>query len=149
MECMPTLSKMVMQKLVIVIGIVMFLKKEIHYVLLENKNVIVKTCTGKHILLTQNQVKRYVLRPRTGHVENVCYLTKRKYQTLEGENIILRKAKEDDLDSIWKNVWIDKSIADNMLWEVTTTLEDAKLRLKRTINYQKINYALHRKSLSL
>ena len=45
----------------------MFLKKEIHYVLLENKNVIVKTCTGKHILLTQNQVKRYVLRPRTGH----------------------------------------------------------------------------------
>ena len=38
--------------ILIVIGIVMFLKKEIHYVLLENKNVIVKTCTGKHILLT-------------------------------------------------------------------------------------------------
>lgn len=86
-------------------------------------------------------IKPYNMFPRTYHVENVCYLTKRKYQTLEGENIILRKAKEDDLDSIWKNVWVDKSIADNMLWEITTTLEDAKLRLKRTINYQKINYA--------
>ncbi len=62
-------------------------------------------------------------------------------EKLETENLILRKAKEDDLDYIWNNVWSDSSIADNMLWPVTKTREEAKSRLDRTINYQAENYA--------
>ncbi len=60
---------------------------------------------------------------------------------LETKNLILRKAKESDLDSIWNNIWIDEEIANNMLWEVTKTKELAIERLNRTINYQKDNYA--------
>ena len=63
------------------------------------------------------------------------------YKIIETERLILRKAKDTDLEYIWKNVWNNQSIADNMLWEVTKTIDDAKSRLERTINYQKDNYA--------
>lgn len=56
------------------------------------------------------------------------------------ENLILRKAKKTDLDSIWHNVWEDESIAENMLWKPTKRLEDAVSRLERTIKYQAKNY---------
>lgn len=59
-----------------------------------------------------------------------------KLMYLETEHLILRKARLDDLDSIWHNVWEDASIAEKMLWKTTTTLEDATDRIKRTINYQ-------------
>ena len=79
--------------------------------------------------------------PKTYHVENLCYLKIRKYQRLEGENIVLRKAVKEDLETIWNNVWSDKTIADNMLWEITKTKEDAEVRMKRTLNFQKVHYA--------
>ena len=60
---------------------------------------------------------------------------------LETNNLILRKAKEDDLEKIWNNVWKDKKIADNMLWEPTETKEEAIARMKRTIEYQSKSYA--------
>lgn len=60
---------------------------------------------------------------------------------LETDNLILRKAKEDDLEKIWNNVWKDKKIADNMLWEPTETREEAVKRMKRTIEYQSKSYA--------
>lgn len=60
---------------------------------------------------------------------------------IETEHLILRKAKEEDITYIWKNVWSDKDIADNMLWEVTKTLEDAQIRMKKTIKYHNDNYA--------
>lgn len=60
---------------------------------------------------------------------------------LETDNLILRKARLEDCNLIWKNVWSDKSIADNMLWEVTKTLEEAQIRIKKTINYQSTKYA--------
>ena len=56
-------------------------------------------------------------------------------------NLVLRKAKRTDLYSIWHNVWEDETIANNMLWESTKRLEDAVLRLERTIKYQAKNYA--------
>ena len=62
-------------------------------------------------------------------------------QELITENLILRKAKKDDLQFIWKNVWQDEEIAKNMLWKTTKTDEEAKIRLERTINYQQENYA--------
>ena len=57
------------------------------------------------------------------------------------KNLILRKANINDLDSIYNNVWKDKSIADNMLWKVINTKEEARDRIKKIINYQKDNYA--------
>ena len=60
---------------------------------------------------------------------------------LETPNLLLRKAKLSDLDSICNNIWIDEEIANNMLWETTKTKEFAIERLNRTINYQKDNYA--------
>lgn len=62
-------------------------------------------------------------------------------ERIETKNLILRKAKVDDLEYIWKNVWSDSSIAENMLWPVTKTKEEAKERLDRTIKYQSENYA--------
>lgn len=63
------------------------------------------------------------------------------YQELITENLILRKAKKDDLQLIWKNVWQDEEIAKNMLWKTTKTEEEAKIRLEKTINFQQENYA--------
>lgn len=57
------------------------------------------------------------------------------------KNLVLRKARETDLDKIWNNVWRDEKIAENMLWEPTLNIDDVTLRLKRTIKYQKDNYA--------
>lgn len=60
-----------------------------------------------------------------------------EFKELKTEHLILRKAKESDLNNIFNNVWSDKRIADNMLWEVTDSIEEAKNRLERTIAYQK------------
>lgn len=62
-------------------------------------------------------------------------------QELFTENLILRKAKEDDLMAIWNNIWKNEEIAKNMLWQTTKTEQEARNRLERTINYQKDNYA--------
>ena len=62
-------------------------------------------------------------------------------QELFTENLKLRKAKKDDLQLIWKNVWQDEEIAKNMLWEVTKTEEKAHIRLEKTITYM-INESL-------
>ena len=64
-----------------------------------------------------------------------------KIDYLETEHLILRKAKESDLEAIWNNIWKDKNISDNMLWPVTPTLEEAKERLRKTMNYQSEHYA--------
>lgn len=57
---------------------------------------------------------------------------------IETEHLILRKARPDDLDKIWKNVWSDESIAKYMLWIPTKTREEAEERMNRTIHYQGI-----------
>ena len=62
-------------------------------------------------------------------------------QQLITPNLVLRKARDGDLDSIWQNVWSDGRIAGTMLWKVTETREDAVQRLERTKNYQASNDA--------
>lgn len=49
------------------------------------------------------------------------------------EKIILRKAKLEDLDSMWKNIWQDKELSNFMLWKPVENLEEAKIRLQKTI----------------
>lgn len=55
---------------------------------------------------------------------------------LETEHLSLRKAKESDLEAIYRNVWSDTHLAENMLWKPTETLPEAKERMQRTIAYQ-------------
>jgi RimJ/RimL family protein N-acetyltransferase len=63
------------------------------------------------------------------------------YDILIGKNIILRKAKENDYLSMLNNVWGDKEVYKWMLYTPTKTIPEAKDRLKRSIEYQKNNYA--------
>ena len=60
---------------------------------------------------------------------------------LETKHLILRKAREEDVEAIWKNIWSVPNIAKTMLWPVTPTLEDAKERMRKTIHYQSENNA--------
>lgn len=63
------------------------------------------------------------------------------YDYIETDRLILRKARLDDLDDIYNNIWSREEIAKYMLWETTKNLEDAKIRMDKTINYQSKNYA--------
>lgn len=57
------------------------------------------------------------------------------------KNLILRKARKEDLEDIYNNVWCDENLANNMLWKVNSNIQEAKERLEKTIEYQKDNYA--------
>lgn len=63
------------------------------------------------------------------------------YDLLIGKNIILRKAKNDDYKSMLNNVWGDEEVYKWMLYTPTKTIEDAKERLKRSIEFQRNHYA--------
>ena len=63
------------------------------------------------------------------------------YETLEGEHIILRKAKESDWQSMLANVWGDEAVYRWMLFQPTLTEAEARDRCARSMNYQKENYA--------
>ena len=63
------------------------------------------------------------------------------YDLLVGDNIILRKAKEDDYISMLEEVWGDPEVYRWMLYTPTFSLEDAKDRLKRSMEYQKDHFA--------
>ena len=59
------------------------------------------------------------------------------------KKVILRKAQEKDLDSMWNKVWQDKELAKYMLWKPVENYEEAKIRLEKTIEYQKSNLAFY------
>ena len=63
------------------------------------------------------------------------------YEVLEGRNIRLRKAREDDHLSMLKHVWGDEAVYRWMLYRPTTTEEDALDRCRRSMDYQKEHYA--------
>ena len=54
-------------------------------------------------------------------------------ERLETPRLVLRKARPDDLEAIWRNVWSDDAIARNMLWRPTHSREAAVDRLARTM----------------
>lgn len=60
---------------------------------------------------------------------------------IEGKNIIFRKATQDDLDSIFQNVWSDENIYKYLFIKPALTKEEAKEKLDRTITFQKENLA--------
>ena len=56
-------------------------------------------------------------------------------ERLETPRLTLRKARPEDLEAIWRNVWSDDALAANMLWQPTHTREAAVARLERTLAF--------------
>ena len=63
------------------------------------------------------------------------------YNTLINENIVLRKAKYEDYESMLKNVWSDEKIYEWMFFTPTLTEEGAIARVKRSVEYHKNHYS--------
>ena len=60
---------------------------------------------------------------------------------IEGEHIVLRKARFSDYESMLKNIWSDEDIYKWMLFKPTFTKDEAIDRINRTINFQRDHYA--------
>ena len=60
---------------------------------------------------------------------------------IEGNNIVLRKAKFDDYNAMLKNVWGNEDVYQWMLFKPTFTIDEAIDRINRSIIFQKDNYA--------
>ena len=58
---------------------------------------------------------------------------------IETKDLILKKAKEEDWEKIYKNLWCHKESAKYMLWDVTTSEVEAIDRMQRTVAFQKVN----------
>lgn len=56
---------------------------------------------------------------------------------LEGENIVLQKARYEDWKDMLQNLWKYPESARYMLWEPTLTEAEARMRINRTIEFQK------------
>ena len=55
---------------------------------------------------------------------------------METDDIVLRKAKFADWESMYKNVWSRPETTKYMQWQITKTEDSAKERIKKTIAYQ-------------
>ena len=56
---------------------------------------------------------------------------------LETKDLIIDKAKYSDWEAMYKNVWSRPESAKYMMWSVTTSEDDAKVRILKTIEFQK------------
>lgn len=56
---------------------------------------------------------------------------------IETKDLILDKAKFSDWEGMYHNVWSHPESAKYMLWKVTTSESDARVRIQKTIEYQK------------
>lgn len=67
---------------------------------------------------------------------------------LETPDLILDKAKFSDWEGLYRNVWSRPESAKHMLWNLTTSEEDARIRIQKTIEYQKSHesYTIYEKS---
>lgn len=64
-----------------------------------------------------------------------------KYDEIITDRLIIRKARIEDLDDIYNNIWSDEDISSTMLWKVSKNIEEAKVRLERTVYFQKNSYS--------
>ena len=63
--------------------------------------------------------------------------------SLETQDLIMKKARQEDWRDMYRNLWSHEESARYMLWEVTTSEEEAVERMKRTISFeQKEKYTL-------
>ena len=67
---------------------------------------------------------------------------------IETESLILDKAKFSDWKEMYRNVWSQPESARYMLWNITASEEEAKIRIAKTIAFQKEHdtYLVYEKS---
>ena len=67
---------------------------------------------------------------------------------IETHSLIIDKAKFSDWKDMYENVWSQPESAKYMLWNVTTDEEAAKIRIMKTIEFQKTHdtYLVYEKS---
>ena len=67
---------------------------------------------------------------------------------IETESLILDKAKFSDWKEMYCNVWSRAESAKYMAWNLTTSEENAKIRIMKTIEFQKEHdtYVVYEKS---
>lgn len=58
---------------------------------------------------------------------------------IETRDLLLKQAVFDDWKDMYENVWSRRETAKYMLWNVTTSEEDARNRMERTLAYQSRN----------
>lgn len=56
---------------------------------------------------------------------------------IETKDLVLDKAKFSDWEKMLENVWSHPESAKYMMWNITTNEEDAKIRIEKTIEFQK------------
>lgn len=56
---------------------------------------------------------------------------------IETKDLILDKAKFSDWEEMYRNVWSQPECAKYMLWNITESEDDAKIRIQKTIDFQK------------
>lgn len=56
---------------------------------------------------------------------------------IETKDLIIDKAKFSDWEDMYKNVWSQPECAKYMMWRLTESEEDAKIRIQKTIEFQK------------
>lgn len=56
---------------------------------------------------------------------------------IETRDLIIDKAKLEDWEDMYRNVWSRRECARYMMWRVTENEEDAKIRIGKTIEFQK------------
>lgn len=68
---------------------------------------------------------------------------------IETESLILDKAKFSDWKEMYRNVWSQPESARYMAWSITTSEEAAKIRIVKTIAFQKEHdtYVVYEKSI--
>lgn len=67
---------------------------------------------------------------------------------IETDSLILDKAKFSDWEEMYRNVWSQPESVKYMAWNITETEEDAKIRILKTISFQKEHdtYLVYEKS---
>lgn len=91
-------------------------------------------CGFKHYKLSKHETRYKMIKDCwISILENTNYIN--------GNNLILRKAMPKDLKPMLNNIWSDENIYKYMFFEPTNSLDEAKDRLNRSIEFQKNNYA--------
>ena len=62
-------------------------------------------------------------------------------ERIETKDLILRKARLSDRDDLFVNYWSQKSQTRYMLWSAINTLEEAQVKIEKTIEFQKDKFA--------
>lgn len=55
----------------------------------------------------------------------------------ETRDLLMKKARFEDWEDLYRNVWSREESARYMLWSVTASEEEARARMERTLNFQR------------